>query len=372
MKHADELQALLALHMVSGIGSHAIKKLVSYCGSAVAVFNSREATLQKIPGIGTWTLQALQSDLLLENARNEIDECHKLGINIISYLDENYPVKLKNAPDCPIILYQKGTSTLHGSKTLAIVGTRKASAYGLDMVDQLVSDLSKYKPIVISGLAYGIDVRAHEAALVNGLKTLAVLANGLHTVYPAIHRSIANDIIKNGSLVSETSLHAKLDPGMFPARNRIIAGLADAVVVVEAGKQGGALITADIANSYDREVFAIPGSAFQSKSEGCNDLIKSYRAHLVTSAADVVKLMNWDLDNLPEKTGPVMKKDLSNYTSAQMEIIDLLSENGQIMHIDEISWKSQKSVTEAASLLLQLELQGAIKPVPGKKYRLTL
>ena len=248
----------IALSMVPGIGDINARKLVSYCGSAKEIFNKNRSKLAAIPGIGTHTAQAIHGFNAFAKAEDEVYACEKAGIDILFYTDKDYPYKLKQAPDSPIILYYNGEKVLNTEKIVSIVGTRNATSYGKLFVEKLIEGLIPHKALIISGLAYGIDIHAHKSAISAGLPTVGVMASGLDIVYPNTHKGIAMQMLKDGGLLSETPLGVKPEAHFFPARNRIIAGLADAIVVVEAARRGGALITAEIANSYSRDVLPFP------------------------------------------------------------------------------------------------------------------
>lgn len=360
----------LALHLTPGIGNVNIKALISYCGSAEAVLKAPKGKLAKTPGIGTVTASKIHQGNYLKEAKEELEKADKLGIQAISFTDKRYPKQLKSIPDAPAILFVKGNIDFNNHRTIAIVGTRKATKYGKELTESIIQELAPYNPIIISGLAYGIDIKAHAEALNQGLSTVAVMASGADIIYPAAHRAIANDITQHGALVTENKLGTKPDAPRFPARNRIIAGMADATVVIEAAKKGGALITAEIANGYNRDVFALPGNTSNKYSEGCNHLIKTNKAHLVTSAKDIAYIMGWGLEEGPQSDKPTI--DLENLSQEEQLMVGVLSDNINGLHIDTICIKSQLNVSRVASVLLQLEFQGLVKVLPGKIYALNL
>jgi DNA processing protein len=360
----------LALHLTPGIGNVNIKTLIGYCGSAEAVLKLPKGKLAKIPGIGLVTASKIRQGNFLRQAQEELKKAVSFGIQTISFTDKRYPKQLKAIPDAPAILFIKGNIDFANKKTVAIVGTRKATKYGLEMTASLIQELMPYHPIIVSGLAYGIDIKAHREAVNNGLKTVAVMASGADIIYPAAHKSVAKEIASHGALITEHVLGTPPDAPRFPARNRIIAGLADATIVIEAASKGGALITAEIANGYNRDVFALPGNIGTQFSAGCNQLIKTNKAHLITSAKDVAYIMGWDVDYRPEDSMP--KIDLQQLTSDEQLIIELLSDNLNGLHIDLICMQSQCNASKTASVLLQLEFQGIVKSLPGKIYVLDL
>jgi len=360
----------LALHLTPGIGNVNIKALIGYCGSAEAVLKTTKGKLAKTPGIGLVTASKIHQGNFLKQAQEELEKAAKLGIRTISFTDKRYPKQLKSIPDAPAILFVKGNIDFNDQKTVAIVGTRKATKYGLELTESIVQELIPYDPIIVSGLAYGIDIKAHSVALNEGLSTVAVMASGIDIIYPAAHKSVAKEIESNGALITEQKLGTPPDAPRFPARNRIIAGLADATIVIEAAKKGGALITAEIANGYNRDVFALPGNASNQFSEGCNHLIKTNKAHLITSSKDIAYIMGWDLEQDAIDRSP--KIDLQKLTTDEQLMINLLSDNINGLHIDLICLQSQFNASKTASVLLQLEFQGFVKSLPGKIYALSL
>jgi DNA processing protein len=360
----------LALQLTPGIGNVNIKALISYCGSAETVLKTPKGKLAKIPGIGMITASKVLQGRFLKEAEEELAKAVSQGVQTISFTNKKYPRQLKSIPDAPAILFTKGNIDFNSQKSIAIVGTRKATSYGKELTASIIEELAIYNPIIVSGLAYGIDIKAHTEALNQGLNTVAVMASGLDIIYPAVHKTIANDILNQGALITENKLGTKPDAPRFPARNRIIAGMSDATVVIEAAKKGGALITAEIANGYNRDVFALPGNASNTYSEGCNHLIKTNKAHLVTSAKDIAYIMGWELEGDTQQSRKSI--DLESLTTDEQEIISLLAESEKGMHIDQICIRSNFNASLTASILLQLEFQGIVKVMPGKMYGLNL
>ncbi len=365
----DEKLFQVALSMVPGIGDISAKTLLSYCGSAKAIFKKNKSSLSKIPGIGFINAEKILSFNDFTTAESEIEHCIKSEIEILFCTDKKYPKKLKHAPDSPMVLYYKGSSNLNNSKTVAIVGTRKSTSYGRDFTEKLISKLTAHQALIISGLAYGIDISAHKSSLKHGLETIGVMASGLDIIYPSMHQGIAMDLINKGGLLSEYRMGVKPEGHQFPARNRIIAGMSDAIIVVEAAKKGGALITAEIANSYNRDVFALPGNIENKFSAGCNNLIKSNKAHLLTSVEDLEYIMNWE-PQTDAKSTEDKYYDYSKLSEEEKSIIETLQMDKDGINLDELSWKSQIPLNKLASLLLSLEFSGVVKSLPGKKYRL--
>lgn len=360
----------MALTLVPGIGDYLTKTLVAYCGSAKAVFSTPKSKLLKIPGIGQGIAQAIDFKIVEQQSIKELDKLAKLGYRATFFTDSEYPFLLKQANDAPAMLYVAGQFNLNHDKNVAIVGTRKATAYGREMSAAIVAGLAPYQPCIVSGLAFGIDVAAHKAAIEARLPTVAAMATGLDGVYPKEHKSIAAEIQKIGALVTEYPLGTKPDAPHFPARNRIIAGLSHVTIVVEAAARGGGLITADIALSYDREVMAVPGNVGDKYSEGCNKLIALNKASIYTCADDVVNLLNWEKpgkNGSPKKTE---KLDLSSFQPEERKLMAALHLEKEV-HIDDLAWKTGIGINQCASVLLSLEFQGMIKALPGKKFRWT-
>lgn len=361
--------ALLALHFVPGIGDFLVKQLVSYCGSAEDVFKLPKGKLLKIPNVGEATVAALQSSNPFEQAEEELIKAEKNDTRILFYLDANYPQRLKQYDDSPSLLYVKGNVNLNTNKTVGIVGTRQATSYGKEVVEKLMEELIPHQPLVISGLAYGIDIHAHKQALKFNLPTLGVMGSGIDVIYPAVHKEIATKMLESGGLTTENVFGAKPDAHNFPARNRIIAGLVDALIVIEAAEKGGALITAEIANNYNKDVFAVPGSLNQPFSAGCNKLIKINKANLLTGVKDLEYIMNWKADT--QSTEFVSEQlDLNLFDADELVVINILKENKNPMMIDELSRKSSLQPSSMAALLLNLEFKNMVRSLPGKMYRL--
>lgn len=365
----DEKVYQVALSMIPGIGDIMAKTLVSYCGSAGEVFKKKRGQLANIPGFGTFHADKILNFKNFTAADAEIEKCLKHQVEVIFFTDKRYPKKLKHAPDSPTLLYYKGKGDLNNHKTVAIVGTRKSTSYGRDFTEEIVEKLKAHEALIVSGLAYGIDICAHKAALKNSLDTIGVMASGLDIIYPSMHRSIAFDMLEHGGLLTEFRIGEKPEAHNFPSRNRIIAGMSDLTIVVEAAEKGGALITAEIANSYNRDVFALPGDIDRKYSRGCNNLIKQNKANLITGIEDLEYIMNWepraDHINSDEKY-----YDYSALSVEEKAVVDCLNSCREGIVIDELSWKAQVPLNKLASLLLHLEFSGIVKSLPGKKYRL--
>ncbi len=358
--------SLLALHFIPGVGDYLIRQVVSYCGSAEKVFTTPRGKLLKIPGIGKVTVEAILNGKPFEQAEKELLRAEKESTELLFFTDKKYPSRLRHIPDAPSILYTKGTIDFENPKAVAIVGTRQATAYGKERVEEIVKDLVPHNPLIVSGLAYGIDIHAHKQALKQNLPTIGIMGSGMDIIYPATHKDTAKKMLENGGLVTENPFGTKPDAHNFPQRNRIIAGLCDALIVVEAAEKGGALITAEIANSYNKDVFAYPGSIGVTYSAGCNNLIKSNRAHLLTSIKDLEYIMNWDSATPKPKTTPALSLD--DFDENEKAVLTVLLDKKTAVQIDELSWKANLPVSRLASVLLTLEFKGVVKSMPGKQY----
>jgi DNA processing protein len=354
----------IALTLVPGVGDINGKKLVSYCGSAEAVFKESKKNLMKIPGMGEATANSIASHHVFPRAEDELVFIEKHRIKPLYFLDNDYPHRLKHCMDSPILLYTKGIANLNCDKVVSIVGTRRASEYGKEVCDKIVEDLAELDVLVVSGLAYGIDTQSHKSALHYGLNTVGVLAHGLDRLYPQQNSALAEKMLEQGGLVTDYMSNTNPDRENFPKRNRIVAGLCDALVIVESAIRGGALITANIANSYSRDVFAVPGKIHDKYSEGCNFLVKTNRASLMQSAQDIKYIMNW-----LEK--PVIGKQTKLFRELSKDehlIMEILKENGE-SSIDFIVLKSKLASSTIAAVLLNLEFDGMVKSLPGKIFK---
>lgn len=362
--------SLLALHFLPGIGDYLIRQLVSYCGSAERVFKLPKGKLLKIPGVGDVTADSIRNGKSFAEAEAEIKRAEKENVSLLFFTDANYPSRLRQVNDAPSLLYVRGTVDFENPKVVAVVGTRQATSYGRERVEDLVNGLIGHQALIISGLAYGIDIHAHKHAVKVGLPTVGVMGSGIDVVYPSSHRDTVKRMIENGAITTEHRFGTQPDAHNFPARNRIVAALSDAVIIVEAAEKGGALITAEIANSYNKDVFAYPGNIGQSHSAGCNNLIKSNKANLITGVKDLEYIMNWEIATTPSRKASL---DLSQFDTSEQAVLRALrdSKNHQLM-MDEISWRTNIHIAPLAGLLLQLELKGVVTSLPGKNYKLTV
>jgi DNA processing protein len=372
-KRQNDLIHKIALTLVPGAGDVRIRRLVAYLGSIENLYQSKPDTLARIPGMGEvlskQIYHGLRNKEILKRSEKEIAFIEKYKLNVHFFLDETYPYRLQQCEDAPLLFFSLGETPLSKPKMVAIVGTRAPSSQGKNLTRKIVEELAAADKdtTIVSGLAYGIDITAHKAALDAGLDTIAVLAHGMDTLYPASHKTIAQEIIKQGCLITEFMSEQGPEKPNFVKRNRIVAGLSDAVIVVEAGLRSGALITADIANSYNREVFAIPGRVSDPKSAGPNFLIKSNRAALAESAADVLRFMNWS--QTPEKK-PVQTQLFDTFTEDEKKVYNVLLTQGDCP-VDIISRNTGFAPGKLSTILLNLEFQGSIECLPGKVYKLT-
>ena len=332
------------------------------------MFKTPKGKLLKIPGIGAVTAESILNGKPYQQAERELLRAEKESVEVIFYTDKKYPSRLKGIPDSPSVLYAKGNIDFENPKSVAIVGTRQATEYGKEQVESLIRDLAAHHPLIVSGLAYGIDIHAHKQALKYNLPTVGVMASGIDIIYPSAHRETATKMLQHGGIVTENPMGAKPDAHNFPQRNRIIAGLCDALIVVEAADKGGALITAEIANSYNKDVFALPGSVGETYSAGCNNLIKTNKANLLTSVKDVEYIMNWNPAETPKKIKPSIS--LNEFDEFEKNVLHILIEKKAAATIDELSWRSNLPVSQLASVLLALEFKGVIKTMPGKQFSL--
>ncbi len=364
----DALVYQIALSLLPGIGSIRTRSILAHVGSPEKFFTESSGILEKIPGVGAHPATNTQRRKALETAKKEYEFVKNNNIRTAWFLDEDYPLRLKQCEDAPVIIYIRGDTDLDTAKIISIVGTRHATSYGTGACKKIIEQLAAFFPdlLVVSGLAYGIDVCAHKAALKNGLKTVAVLGHGLHMIYPAVHRQVAREIVGQGALVTEFATSQIPDKGNFIARNRVIAGLADATLVVESGIKGGALITADLANSYNRDVFALPGRTSDTWSQGCNQLIKRNQAALIESGKDIAYLMGWETSPLPKKE--VQKALFVNLNEEEKKLIGILREHGELS-VDQVAILANIPVSKASSMLLNLEFSGLITLLPGNIYR---
>jgi DNA processing protein len=354
----------LALFNTPLVGGFAFRQLIRFCGSAQDVYACSKKDLLRIPGIGEGIVNRLSAGFDTEKAEKDLRTAEKHGVQVIFYTDNHYPHRLKHINDAPAVLFYKGNANLNHHRIISIVGTRRATVYGKKAVHNIVEGLVGQDVIILSGLAYGIDIEAHKKCLELGIPTIGAMASGPNKVYPFVHRKYANQMLEMGGLITEYGFDVDPEPAQFPARNRIIAGLSDATIVVEAAAKGGALITADFAAGYDREVFAVPGPIKQETSEGCNNLIKKHKAHLLTSAKDIIEIMNWDLQDKIEAQNKRAAVELDPLEKQVFEVFQI----AQPFLVDEVSAKTALDSSTLSNILLNLEFKGLIHSLPGKQY----
>lgn len=357
----------IALSLIPGVGFIHARNLLDYFGSARAIFKARETTLVKVPGIGNITAGNIRSQQVLERAKAEMEFIEKHRIKTLFYQDDDYPSRLKNCEDAPLILFAHGKIDFNIPKMVAVVGTRHATEYGKGFCEKLIAEMATHGNFcVISGLAYGIDITAHKACLKNGIPTIGVLGHGLDRIYPSLHRSTAEKMIRNGGLVTDFISGTEIERQNFLRRNRIIAGLADAVVIVESAEKGGALVTADIAGSYNRDVFAVPGRTTDRWSRGCNELIRQNKACLINDLDDLEYFMSWQPEI--DSQSAVQTRLFEELTEEEQKIVDVIRQKA--LSIDDICLQLNMPAGHVSSLLLGLEFNGVVVCLPGKIYKL--
>lgn len=363
MRHT-ELVSVLALQKVEGVGDVIAKKLMNHLGSAEEIFASSTKKLSEIEGIGSGLATKFKDKSVFAKAEAEARQIVQSGTKVTTFLDPDYPERLKHCHDGPLLLFSTGNFSLDGRMVLSIVGTRKATAYGADFCRKLISDLAVLDPVIISGFAYGIDIIAHQAALDHGLQTIAVLGSGLNQVYPSPHKKYMNAINANGGFMTEFWSDAYPAPENFVKRNRIVAGISQATVIIESAERGGSLITANLANDYNRDVFALPGRITDAFSQGCNQLIKTQRAHLLTGAADLLYILNWDIKNQNQS---VQKQLFVSLEPSEQLIYDYLVFRKK-EQLDTIALENEMAISKLSALLFSMELKGVVRPLPGKMF----
>lgn len=364
------LKHKIALSLIPGIGSINSRKLVSYLGSVEAVFDAPSRSISSIPGIGKTMSEKIIENrpAALKKAESEEEFISKHNIVCYFYLDKNYPKRLTQCEDAPVIIFQKGDIDLDNPRIVSVVGTRNATDYGRGLTEELITGLAGAVPgvMIVSGLAFGIDIIAHRTCLKNNIPTVGVVGHGLDKMYPSAHISTAREMISGGGgLLTDFTSNTKIDPGNFPRRNRIVAGLADCTIVVESAIKGGALVTADIASSYNRDVFAFPGRSSDRYSKGCNDLIKKNKAGMIESAEDLINIMGWDIN--PKK--PVQQILFNDFTEEEEKVYSIIKRDETISS-SAISAELSIHIGTISSILLNLEFKGAVKSLPGNHYKL--
>ncbi len=351
--------------MIPSVGPVLARQLISYCGSIEAVFTEQKRILKTIPGIGEEiATQIIRSATSLDTADEELSLMEKQNIGYVFFHDAEYPSRLRHIPDSPLLLYYKGKIDFNPERIIAIVGTRKPTVYGKAVTEEIVETLAPYDVTIVSGLAYGIDIAAHKHCLQTGITTVGVMGSGMGVIYPDVHSGVAHKMMEKGGIITEFTYHTGPDAVNFPMRNRIVAGMCDVLVVVESGVKGGSMITAQLANDYNKDVVAVPGRKIDRVSSGCNYLIKNQQAHLIETGDDIVNLLSWNKKTRQQS----FQADLFvEMTEHEQKIYSLIVGSGE-KDIDTLAYESKSTPGELAAILLTLEFKGAIKSLPGKKY----
>ena len=357
---------LIALIEVKGIGTVTAKKLIDKYGTAYDVFQQSKETYLQMGNIGKAILEALEKEIVFTIAKEQVEFCESNDVEILSYYNANYPQRLKQNDDAPLILYFKGRTNLNAQKLISIVGTRNATPYGKHVCKEIVNELAKHNCTIISGLAYGIDVTAHKNAIDFQTPTVGVLAQGINSIYPVEHKPIAEKMMLNGGVLTEFKINTRPARENFPKRNRIVAGMCDAIIVIESTMTGGSMITAKLGKKYYKDIFAVPGRVGDVYSEGCNHLIKTKQAHLLQSPEDIPKALNWSVQ-IQKSPQPQLFIEL---TPEETIIVDALENNS--LTIDELAILTKSTMSTLSAQLLLLEFKGAVKQLPGKRYELVI
>jgi len=360
-----ELLHLLALLKIEGVGDIVAKKLLNHCGSPEKIFKTKASVLSAIDGIGQVLIKNLKDKSVFKLAESELKFIQDNNINLVHYQDENYPNRLKHCMDAPVLMFASGNMNLNNRNIISIVGTREITSYGTEFCKKLIEDLAPLNPIIVSGFAYGVDIIAHKAAMNYNLQTIGVIAHGLNQVYPKVHKKYVAKMEENGGFLTEFWSTSNPEKENFVKRNRIVAGMSEATIVIESAEKGGSLITANLANDYNRDVFAVPGRTTDKFSQGCNNLIKTQRANLLTSAADLIYILNWELEHKDKKV--IQKQLFVSLDSDEQKIYDYLQQHGK-EELDSIALECDFPVFRISSVLMNMELKGVIRPLPGKLF----
>lgn len=367
----DESICSIALTLCPSIGHIGAKRLIDGMGSAVEVFRQRKELPEILPGISPDIVTALDCPAAFLRAGQEMEFVEKKRITCLTLKDAGYPSRLRECEDAPLILFFKGNTDFNRLRVINMVGTRRATDYGKQFCADFLHDMAALCPdvLVVSGLAYGIDIHAHRAALANQLSTVAVLAHGLDRIYPYVHRKTAVDMLENGGLLTEFLTETNPERFNFVSRNRIVAGMCDATIVVESSDKGGSLITAELAEGYHRDCFAVPGRVSDAASIGCNQLIRDSKAALVQSAEDFVRAMGWMPASQSEKPEAVQRDLFPELTEEESNVVAILSRQGDL-HINTLVVEANLPVNRMTALLFELEMKGVVKALVGGIYRL--
>lgn len=366
MLQQDLLHAL-ALLKVDGIGDITAKKLLTHLGSPEEVFKAKPSQLAKIDGIGLATLKNLKNKEVFKIAEAEFKFIQEQNIEPVYYQEALYPERLKQCYDAPVLLFTSGDINLNNRKIISIVGTRQVTAYGVDFCKNLIAELAFLNPIIVSGFAYGVDIVAHQSAMENNLQTIGVLAHGLNQIYPKVHKKHMVKMEQNGGFMTEFWSTSNPDRENFVKRNRIVAGMSEATIVIESAEKGGSLLTATMANEYNRDVFAVPGRTTDKYSQGCNWLIKMNKAQILTNACDLIYHLNWDIKKTPGNA--IQKQLFVTLDDQEQRVYDYLKKKGKD-HLDTIALQTALPVFKLSSVLLNMELKGVVRPLPGKDFEI--
>jgi DNA processing protein len=361
----DDILYYLALQSIEGIGPVNARKLIEHCGGARQVLEGDQKKIGRIKGIGSQILRRLKNPTIFRTAEKELRFIEKHKISALCVEDQAYPPKLKHCQDAPLVLFQKGNFNIRKKRIISIVGTRMMTQYGKQFLKEFIQDLVKHDPIIISGLAYGIDSCAHHESIQNNLTTVGVLAHSLDQIYPKAHYRLAEKMLEKGGLYSEFWSGTTPEKVNFVKRNRIIAGISEATIVVESANKGGSLITAEIAASYNRDVFAVPGRVKDKFSKGCNMLIKSNKAAMISSVKDLEYVLGWNA--IETKPKPFQKALFVKLEKNEKMLYDHLIKSNKIL-LDKLSLEIGLSIKSTLMLILQLELNGIVNCHPGKLY----
>jgi DNA processing protein len=366
--NTTELHHQIALSMLSGVGPKNARLLVAYMGSPSAIFESKANLRTSVPGFSKERFRSLNRTKALVDAEKTLRFIEKNAVSTHFFTEQSYPYRLKQCPDAPVLLYSKGSPELNPNRTVALVGTRNMTPYGKKIIHELIRHLKGFNVQVVSGLAYGVDNEAHRCCNRHGLSTIGVLGHGLDRIYPHRNKKTAQDMLsaEGSGLLTEFPHDTLPDRENFPQRNRIVAGMTDATIVVESGAKGGSLITAHLANDYNRDVFAYPGNIDQDYSKGCNYLIANDKAHLITSGKDLTSILGWEKKTTSK---PIQGNLFENLNGDEKKIVKLIREFEKVS-LDVMSIRLKKPVSLLSGLLLGLEIKGIVMMIPGQKYML--
>lgn len=355
----------LLLREVKGIGDTNARNIIKEIGSPKSIFELSNQELKGFSRIGQAIIDVKEDTDLHDKIWQELEFCNNNEIKYLTYFDEEYPKRLKHCSDAPLALFYKGNADLNNNRVVSIVGTRRATSYGKQITHDIIDALSDLDVLVVSGLAFGIDIIAHKRSIHNNIPTVGVLGHGLDRLYPKEHLITAKKMVQNGGLLTEFMTQTNPDRENFPKRNRIVAGMTDATIVIESAKKGGSLITAKLANDYNRDVFAVPGKITDEYSSGCNWLIKTNQAHVIESVKDIEYIMGWQTE---EKKDPVQKQLFVNLNDDEQSIVNSIK-SGNIS-IDDIALSTSMPMSKISTDLLMMEFKGIVRQLPGKKYEL--